>query len=54
MTVSDIGIRRSAVLLVKEHGEEAWTEAVVRFFEIKERGDTEGMAVWSERRPGDL
>lgn len=39
-------IARSAALMIKQHGEEAWTEAASKYFEMKERGDEEGMRVW--------
>jgi len=44
--VSRIDIARSAALLIQQHGEEAWTEAAVKYFEMKERGDEKGMRVW--------
>ncbi len=39
-------LARTAALLIKQHGEEAWTEAALKYFEMKERGDEEGMRVW--------
>lgn len=44
--VSDFDIQRSAVSLIKEHGEEAWNEAAARYFDMKEKGDAAGMVVW--------
>jgi len=46
MSVSDLDIWRSANELIKQYGEEAWTEAVTRYFNVREKGDKEGMAVW--------
>ena len=37
---------RTAALMIKQHGEEAWTEATLKYFQMKERGDEEGMRVW--------
>lgn len=44
--VSHIDLARTAVLMIKQYGEEAWTEAALKYFEMKERGDEEGMRVW--------
>jgi hypothetical protein len=46
MPVSDLDIWRSANLLIKQHGERAWTEAVLRYFEMKRAKDVEGVRVW--------
>jgi len=46
MTVSDLDIWRSAKVLIEKHGEEAWTEAAVRYFDLKSKNDMEGMFVW--------
>jgi len=46
MPVSDLDIWRSANLLIKQHGETAWDEAVVKYFEFHQIHDVEGMAVW--------
>ncbi len=61
---SDIDIYRSANELIKQHGEDAPSEAAMRADELMEAGDMEGEAVWlrivkaseelqSEERPGD-
>ena len=44
--VSHADLARTAALMIKQHGEEAWTEATMKYFEMKERGDAEGMRVW--------
>lgn len=46
MPVSDIDIWRAANELSKAYGEEAWDHAVERYFEMKNKGDVEGMKVW--------
>lgn len=46
MPVSDIDIWRSANLLIKQHGDKAWTEAVLRYFEMKRAKDLDGVKVW--------
>ncbi len=46
MPVSDLDIWRSANELIKQHGEKAWTEAVLKYFEMKRAKDLEGIAVW--------
>jgi len=46
MPVSDLDIWRSANELSKAYGEEAWDHAVERYFEMKQKGDSEGMKVW--------
>jgi hypothetical protein len=46
MPISEKDIWRSAAEMIKAHGENAWDEAVKRYFDLKENGDTEGMAVW--------
>lgn len=46
MPVSDLDIWRSANLLIKQHGEEAWTEAVVKYLEMKRAKDSEGAITW--------
>ena len=46
MTVSDRDIWLSAAQMIKAHGDEAWDEAVTRYFNLKEAGDHQGMATW--------
>jgi len=46
LTSTGADIARSAALLIKQRGEEAWAEAAVKYFEMKESGDEEGMRVW--------
>ena len=46
MPVSDLDIWRSANLLIKQHGAKAWTEAVLKYFEMKRAGDADGVKVW--------
>lgn len=46
MTVSDRDIWLSAAEMIKAHGEQAWEEAVLRYFDLKQSGDEEGMATW--------
>jgi len=46
MPVSEIDIWRSANELIKLHGEKAWDEAVVRYFELRKADDHAGMDVW--------
>jgi len=41
VAVSDIDVWRTANLLMIQHGEQAWTEAAVRYFDLKEKGDFE-------------
>jgi hypothetical protein len=50
MTVSDRDIWLSAAQMIKAHGEEAWDEAVTRYFVLKEAGDHQGMATWAALR----
>lgn len=45
-TVSDIDIWRAANLLIQQHGEKAWDEAVGRYFDMRDAGDAEGMRTW--------
>lgn len=44
--VSDLDIWRSANLLIKQHGEHAWTEAVLKYFEMRRAKDEEGIKAW--------
>lgn len=46
MAVSDLDIRRSAALLIKEHGAAAWMVAAARFRELNAAGDAAGAEVW--------
>lgn len=46
MPVSDLDIWRSANVLIKQYGEKAWTEAVLKYFEMNRSGDVEGANVW--------
>lgn len=45
-SVSDRDIWMSAAELIKAHGDSAWEQAVVRYFELKKEGDEAGMAVY--------
>ena len=42
----DLGIWRSAQVLVKQHGADAPIEAAMRADAMLEKGDLEGYAVW--------
>ena len=44
--ISDLGIYRSAQMLVKHRGEDAPIEAAMRADAMLERGDLDGYAVW--------
>ncbi len=44
--ISDLGIYRSANVLIREHGEDAPLEAAMRADAMLERGDLDGYAVW--------
>ncbi len=44
---SDLDIYRSANLLVKDHGEDAPSEAAMRADAMIEAGDVDGYAVWN-------
>jgi len=44
--VSDKDIWISATELIKQHGEKAWTEAVLKYFEMRRRRDDGGIKVW--------
>jgi hypothetical protein len=46
MSVSELDIWRAANELIKLHGEKAWDEAVMKYFDLRAVGDEEGMAVW--------
>ncbi len=46
MPVSDLDIWRSANELIKQHGERAWTEAVLKYFEMRRAKDLGGIQVW--------
>ncbi len=46
--IADTDIYHSAAMLIKEHGEEAWIEAISRYFDMKEQGDQTGMVIWSQ------
>jgi hypothetical protein len=46
VTVSDLDIWRSANELIKQHGERAWAEAVLKYFEMKRAKDLHGIRVW--------
>jgi hypothetical protein len=46
VAVSDLDIWRSANEMIKQHGEKAWTEAVLKYFEMKRAKDLCGIAVW--------
>ncbi len=43
---SDLDIYRSANEIIKQHGEDAPTEAAMRADVLMEAGDMEGRAVW--------
>ena len=43
-------IYQIAIRLIQEHGEKAWDEATVRYFDCKSAGDAAGMSEW--RRVG--
>jgi hypothetical protein len=44
--VAEIDIWRTASLLIKAHGENAWAEAAGQADDMIAKGDTEGEAVW--------
>ncbi len=44
--IPDLDIYRSAQVLVKHHGQDAPTEAVMRADAMFEKGDLDGYAVW--------
>ena len=46
MTVDDIDVFRSAVALIKQHGDEAPIHAAMKADAMLERGDMDGRAVW--------
>ena len=46
MATSDRDIWLSAAEMIKAHGDAAWEEAVMRYFDLKKVGDEEGMKVW--------
>jgi hypothetical protein len=46
MTVSDRDIWLSAAEMINAHGDDAWEEAVSRYFACREKSDQEGMKVW--------
>lgn len=46
VAVSDMDIWRSANQLIKQHGEKAWIEAVLKYFEMKRAKDCRGTQVW--------
>ncbi len=46
MPVSDIDIWRAANLLINQYGDKAWTEAVLKYFEMKRAKDSNGVRVW--------
>lgn len=46
MSVSDRDIWLSAAEMIKTHGDDAWEEAVSRYFDLREKGDHDGMKVW--------
>ena len=43
---SDADVMNAAVLLIKEHGSEAWLEAASKHSELEEAGDRAGAARW--------
>ncbi len=43
---SDLDIYRTANILIREHGEDAPTQAAMRADAMLEKGDLEGCAVW--------
>lgn len=43
---SDLDVYRTAQVLVREHGENAATEAAMRADRLLARGDMQGRAVW--------
>jgi hypothetical protein len=44
--ISDIDIRRTAKLLIDQHGENAAFHAGMRVDEMLDKGDLDGRAVW--------
>ncbi len=46
LTITDLDIYRSAVALVREHGEDADLEAAQRADAMLEKGDADGQRVW--------
>ncbi len=44
--IPDLGIYRSANLLVKQHGQDAPIHAAMRADAMQEAGDLDGHAVW--------
>jgi hypothetical protein len=46
MAISGLDIWRSANELIKYYGDEAWTQAVLKYFELKCSGDAEDGNVW--------
>ncbi len=46
--IPDLGIWRSAQLLVKRHGEDAPAEAAMRAGAMIEKGDLGGYVVWTQ------
>ena len=46
MAVDDIDIFRSAVTLIKQHGDEAPIHAAMKADDMLERGDMDGRSVW--------
>ncbi len=40
-------ITRAAALLIKEHGEDAWLEAISKSTDLKDGGDKAGSQLWA-------